>query len=133
MIVQQTPFLTLNYVPEKELLELEWLSATSDMTAQEFQEQVRLENEALLTHKPKKLLAKTLEMEYTISPEEQEKHNDIILPTFKAIGLKKLAIVVSKDIFTQVSISQIIDDDTTAGYQTHYFDDTNSAIDWLTE
>lgn len=131
MLVKQTPFITFSYFPETELLELEWLEATSDMTDKEFQEQVLLENEVLLKHRPKKLLAKTLEMEYTISIDEQEKHNAIILPTFKTIELEKLAIVVSKDLFTQVSISQIIDDDTTAGYQTHYFEDTTSAMEWL--
>ncbi len=133
MIVKQTSFLALSYFSETELLELEWLAATSDMTDKEFQEQVSMENEVLLKYKPKKILAKTLEMEYTIAPEEQEKHNKIILPAFKAIGLQKLAIVVSYDIFTQVSISQIIDDDITAGYKTNYFDDTNSAMAWLTE
>lgn len=133
MIVQQTPYFILSHFPKTEILELEWLSATSTMTTEEFQEHVRLENEVLLKYKPKKLLAKTLEMEHTISPDEQEKHNEIILPTFKAIGLEKLAIIVSKDLFTQVSISQIIDDDTTAGYQTHYFDDTISAKAWLEE
>lgn len=133
MIAKKTPFIILSYFPETELLELEWLAATSDMTDMEFQENVRLENEVLLKYKPKNILAKTLEMRYTISPDEQEKHNNIILPTFKAIQLKKLAIVVSHDLFTQVSISQIVDDDTTASYQSNYFEDTVSAMAWLTE
>lgn len=131
MIAKQTPFIVLSYFPKTELLELEWLAATADMTDKEFQENVRLQNDVLLEYKPKKILAKTLDMQYTISPEEQEKHNDIILPTFKAIGLEKLAIVVSQDLFTQVSISQIIDDDTAAGYQSNYFEDTASAMEWL--
>ncbi|WP_338790342.1 hypothetical protein V9L05_03295 [Bernardetia sp. Wsw4-3y2] len=131
MIVKQTQFFVLSYFPETELLELEWLAATANMTVEEFQEHVRLENEVLLKHRPKKILAKTLDMQHTISPDEQEKHNDIILPTFKAIELEKLAIIISKDLFTQVSISQIIDDDTTAGYQSNYFEDTASAMEWL--
>ncbi|WP_338765600.1 hypothetical protein WAF17_01980 [Bernardetia sp. ABR2-2B] len=133
MIAEKTSFLILSYSPETEILELEWLAKTSEMTDKEFQEQVLLENKMLLKHKPKKILAKTLQMEYTISPDEQEKHNDIILPTFKAIGLEKLAIVVSHDLFTQVSISQILDDDTTAGYQSNYFEDITSATAWLSE
>ena len=133
MIVEQTSFFILSYFSKTELLELEWLEKTSTLTPKNFQEQVRLENEVLLKYKPKKLLAKTLDMDYTISPDEQEKHNEIILPTFKTIGLEKLAIVVSKDLFTQVSISQIIDDDSTDEYQTQYFDDTTSAITWLEE
>ncbi|AFM05121.1 hypothetical protein Fleli_2768 [Bernardetia litoralis DSM 6794] len=133
MLVKQTPFIKLSYFSETELVELEWLAATVDMTVEEFHENVRLQNEVLLEHKPKKILAKTLEMQHTISPDEQEKHNDIILPTFKAIELEKLAIVVSQDLFTQVSISQIVDDDTAAGYQSNYFEDITSAMDWLAE
>lgn len=88
MLVKQTPFIKLSYFSETELVELEWLAATVDMTVEEFHENVRLQNEVLLEHKPKKILAKTLEMQHTISPDEQEKHNDIILPTFKAIELE---------------------------------------------
>ncbi|WP_375560015.1 hypothetical protein ACE193_20200 [Bernardetia sp. OM2101] len=131
MIVKQTPFITLSYFPETELVEVEWLAATSDMTDKEFQENVGLQNEVVLKHRPKKILAKTLEMEYTISPKEQEKHNDVMLPTFKAVELEKLAIVVSHDIFTQVSISQLLDDDTAASYQSNYFEDITSAMEWL--
>lgn len=40
---------------------------------------------------------------------------------------------MSQDLFTQVSISQIVDDDTAAGYQSNYFEDITSAMDWLAE
>ena len=72
-------------------------------------------------------------MQYTISPDEQEKHNNIILPTFQAIGLEQMAVVVSDDLFAQVSISQLLEDDTTASYLTSYFDDVVSAMAWLIE
>jgi hypothetical protein len=133
MIVEQTPFLILSYFSQTDIVELEWLPKTSDMKDQEFQENVLLQNEVLLKHRPKKILAKTPEMDYTISPDEQEKHNDIILPTFRVIELEKLAVIVSHDLFTQVSINQIVEDDTTATYQTSYFEDTTSAMAWLTE
>jgi hypothetical protein len=58
-------------------------------------------------------------------------HNAYLFPVFRAEGVKKLAIIVSQDIFTQISVEQMISDEEDAGFTTCYFDSENAALRWL--
>ena len=133
MIVANSDFLVLSYLEENQIIKVDWKSASSEMSKEDFKMQVHLENDAFNQYKPSCILGQTQNLSYTISPQEQDWHNEIILPTFKNIGLKKMAIVVSADFFAQISVNQILDEDVNASYKTQYFEDEMSALDWLKE
>ncbi len=133
MIVKETNFVTFSYFSESSIMRLDWHLPSIDMTSQDFQDCIYLEKSLFLLYKPTKILANTLNMHYAIDPEEQDWHNSIISPTFQAIGLQRLAIIVSNDIFAQVSISQLLEDDNLAQYKTSYFVDESAGLSWLTE
>lgn len=81
-------------------------------------------------HKPKAFLANTTGMNYSITPTMQEWHNNLLFPIFAKIGLQKMAIVLSEDLFTQVSIEQAYEENPNS-FQTQYFDSEETALIWI--
>ena len=75
----------------------------------------------------------TLNFDYIIMPEIQEWAKQTIHPTLVKQGLKKLAIVTSNNLFSKVSIRQMIDKfhEYTATYKTRYFADNDSVMAWI--
>jgi hypothetical protein len=102
------------------------------MSEADFKKGIEAEKTAIEEAKPKNILADTLQMGFAIPPSLQEWHNNIIFPVFQSVGLQKLAVLVSRDLFVQVSIEQLIDEDKqNVGLKTKYFDSEENAINWL--
>ncbi|TAF65704.1 MAG: hypothetical protein EAZ55_08040 [Cytophagales bacterium] len=134
MIISETNFIIISYLEPQNAVKVEWKADSSLMGVEEFKAQINLEKEAFVQYKPSFVLGQTQAMAYTISPEEQNWHNELIMPTFASIGLKKLAVVVSNDIFAQVSIQQALEEGETTeqnGFKTRYFENETDALTWF--
>lgn len=68
---------------------------------------------------------------YTISPALQEWHNKEVFPVVVSVGLTKMGVLVSPDIFAQVSTEQTLEENENKGFSTKYFDSENEAYEWL--
>ncbi|GAB4182980.1 MAG: hypothetical protein OHK0057_10240 [Thermoflexibacter sp.] len=113
-------------------VKIQWLADSEKMSENDFKKEIEEEKKAFERAKPKNILADTTQMGFAIAPDLQEWHNSIIFPVFQKISLQKLAILVSHDLFVQVSIEQLIDEDkSNTGLKTKYFDSEESAINWL--
>lgn len=132
-MLHQSRFLSISNLPEASAVAIEWLPDSSKMTDDEFKSEVYAEREALEKVHPTAILANTLKMGYTIPPELQEWHNGVMDPVFAKIGLKKLAILVSQDFFSQIAVEQLIDDSSQASLLTKYFENEQAAINWIKE
>ncbi len=97
---------------------------------QEFKQKMQDIAHLCLIYKPKAFLANTTGMQYSIVPTMQEWHNDLLFPVFAEIGLKKMAIVVSDHLFTQVSIEQAYDENP-RHFRTQYFNSEETALIWI--
>jgi hypothetical protein len=85
----------------------------------------------ILEKRPDKIFADTIHNRITITPDLQEWINTIISDTYQAVGLKKLAVLLSTDFYAALSIQQTIEDDTKAKYKTAFFEDETKAFEWL--
>lgn len=131
-MLHKSSFLQINAMPEINGVKIQWLADSEKMSEEDFKEEIEAEKKAFEEVKPKNILADTLQMGFAIPPNLQEWHNAIIFPVFQSIGLQKLAILVSHDLFVQVSIEQLIDEDkSNTGLRTRYFDSEENAINWL--
>ncbi|MCS7019318.1 MAG: hypothetical protein RMJ87_09395 [Cytophagales bacterium] len=85
------------------------------------------------TYQPQRLLLDLRHLRFTIGPELQEWTAKEIAP--RTMSLKRIAIVVSSDIFAQVSLEQLMEEDGIADkYDApRYFDTVQQAKQWLTE
>jgi hypothetical protein len=124
-------FVAIEHLPTQKALKIQWLAGSADMIEEDFRQVIAKEKEALERFKPQAILADTLEMQYGITPDEQAWHNDFLFPIFAEVGVQKLAIVVSKDIFAQVSVSQLVEENNHAKFASLYFDSEAKAAEWI--
>lgn len=131
MQVYQSPYLQINLYLEDSLIELIWLPATLDITTEEYKhEHVEL-LKVVLEHKIAKVLANTKDLGVVITPEVQEWMNEnIFLPAMEN-GFNKIAIIVSTEFFTQLSIEQAMEEEVGQKIKTGYFDNREDAKEWI--
>lgn len=124
-------YILISYLSDSKILKIQWKKESENMSVEDFKQQISFIREAVIQYKPYYILGLTVEMTYGITPELQEWHNDFLFSAFRDEKLQKLAVIVSEDIFTQVSIEQLIEDEKDASFITQYFDKEADALDWL--
>ena len=131
MLRHKDDFLQINEMPEINGIKIKWLQASGRMQDEDFKAAILAEKIVIETAKPKYIFADTLDMKFSIYPDLQEWHNKEIFPVFVKVNLRKLAVLVSSDLFTQVSIDQLIGEGKGGEMVTQYFEDEKKAIEWL--
>ncbi len=124
-------FMRIYFSEDTQILKIVWLDSSDEMTTEDFKEQIIGEKEAIVEFKPKAILADTLNFKYGIIPEIQDWHNQFLFPVFRSENVTELAIILSTDIFAQVSVDQLIADEENPNFITRYFDEEQAALDWL--
>ncbi len=128
--LQEDVYWVFSYDESLKILKTTWKGL--DLDEHIFKEKMQSIAAVVPTHPVAAFLANTLQFNFGISPDLQEWHNDLLFPVFEKAGLKKMAIIVSKDIFSQVSIEQAYDVNT-FGFVTQYFETEQEATQWLSE
>lgn len=82
-------------------------------------------------YQPKGILADTRDFNFTIVPSTQEWINENILTLYAKVGVKKHAVLVSKHIFTSVSVEQTMEEEKSGAFLNEYFEDEDDAKKWL--
>ncbi|WP_250631644.1 hypothetical protein [Rhodoflexus caldus] len=127
----QNNFLTITQSDDIQGITIQWHTGSVRMSDDEFRESIIGIKNAILTAKPQAIFADTLHMEYAIVPELQEWHNEVVFPAMTSVNVNKLGIVVSQDIFTQISIEQLIEDSINNEIKVRYFSSPEAALEWL--
>ena len=131
-LLHESKFWKFGYNAELDAMEYEWFSTSEDMSTEEYKEEMTKNAEEYKKHGPSKSLIDTRQFLFTITPEVQEWTDKEIFPVFVESGLKKLAFVVSQSLFAQVSVEQMLDEQTASQhFQSQYFDDRDKALAWL--
>ncbi|WP_250630964.1 hypothetical protein [Rhodoflexus caldus] len=87
----------------------------------------------ILEKRPDKIFADGVNNRNTITPELQAWTNELLSEPYREIGLKKMAVLISADFYAALSVQQTIEEDTTAEYQTAFFEDEAKAFEWLNQ
>jgi hypothetical protein len=131
MKVYQSDYLQIDTSDEQSLLELTWLPATSEMSAEEYKnEHVEL-LKFMLDQKTKKVLGNIKELGFVVSPEVQEWMNINIFVPAMEVGFSTLAVVMSTEFLAQLSIEQVMEEEVGQQIMTKYFDDVEEARNWI--
>ncbi len=97
----------------------------------EYRDEIRTIITYVNQHKPQNVIGNMQDMNFTISLETQEWLDANLFAAYTKNGTKKLALVLSKDLFAAVSIEQTMDDHTPSIFETQYFDDIDNAMLWI--
>ncbi len=130
--VFRNEFLSIDYIKPNNFAKLNWKKNTSNASALDFKQWNINLIKKIEEYKPSLLLSDNRDYLFTIFPELQEwSVENVFIPMSKA-GVRKLAMLVSSDIFAQVSLEQFADesqDDT--DIDTKYFENIIEAENWL--
>ncbi len=131
--IYQSKYVSHIYYLDQQILEAIWTEGGL-MNDDEYRQESLNFIQAARNHRPKAGLIDTRDFQFTIVPETQEWLNTVIFPELIKAGIRKMAFLVTDDLFSQVSIEQAMDEKTAKeGFQTRFFDDYESAKAWVLE
>lgn len=119
-----------DYSAEQSTLISSVFPASASMSEERYKQEISGLIALLEQHKPKKVVGNMKEMFFPISPEIQKWLDENLFACYAKIGLKKLAIILSNDLFTAVSIEQTIEDVEESAISVKYFDDLEKGLEW---
>ena len=133
MSLYKSDFQEIFFHPDSSTLENVWSLETKLMTDEEFKQEMLELSRFFLTYRPEFQLINTQDLLFVISPELQSWSDENILkPHGKVSSLRKVAFVVSKDLFPSVAVEQTMDEEHGNGFNTRFFKEKEEAIKWLT-
>lgn len=128
-VKMDNPYVKVFYDKEIKLMKIVWLPKSEDGTVEEF---IALNETILNGLEVTRFLSDLRDFRFSITPESQI---DIVKYTslkMKDAGIKKLAILMPKDLFAMVSVEQTVDE--TAGvveFEIHIFESYEKALKWV--
>ncbi|WP_291726475.1 hypothetical protein [Bernardetia sp.] len=132
MEIYNSEYQTINFDKTKSILSKSWTSKTEDLDEDTFSSEVIKIAEYTEEYKVQYILDDTRDFTFTISVELQNWVDNEVFPRFIAAGLKKYAIIVSKEFISQLSIEQTMEGDAgSQSFEVQYFDNTEEANNWI--
>ncbi len=126
-------FMRLFWDKSNALFEVIWFESTNRANDEDY---IHWNSELVkraIKYRPKVLLANAKEFYFTINPQMQEWAVKNIFEPYASIGLHKIALVISEDFISQVSIEQFIEEYEGGKITNKYFDDLEKGRAWLLE
>ncbi len=130
MELLESKYQKIKYRKEHRLLFVEWIN-TAEMTDKEYREELLKQIVEIEKHQVQKMLLDTSKFEFSISPQTQDWNNKNILSRVIAVGLKKAALLLTEDLFGQISIEQNMEEEKTGAFAIRYFQTLEDAMQWL--
>lgn len=131
MEIYSDNFINIVFTEDNNILTSTWFTKTEIATDDDFKEWNFKLVETVKEFQPKTMLADTRNYFFTITPELQTWSIENIFNPFYNAGLRKIALLVSPELFAQVSLEQFIDENKKDALQTQYFDNLKNAQNWL--
>lgn len=116
---------------ENKILNFVWLSTTKDLDDEVFKNEIKEAGEWVKKYSPDYILLDSQNLQYVITPNLQEWMNEILVPIYIGVGVKKLAVLVSGDLFTKISVEQTIEELPELPFAFRYFQDEKEMRTWL--
>ncbi|PIY08438.1 MAG: hypothetical protein COZ18_12265 [Flexibacter sp. CG_4_10_14_3_um_filter_32_15] len=132
MEVYKSEYQTINFDENTSILSKSWTTKTDDIDEATFSAEVNKIAECAEKHNAKYILDDTRDFSFTITIELQSWVDNEVFPRFIAAGLKKYAIIVSKEFISQLSIEQTMEGKKgTQTFEVLYFDNIEEAQRWI--
>lgn len=106
------------------------LPATSDMSDEDFKQEMLLFAEMCEKYTPTRDLVNLVNMNYSIAPKMQEWVNTKVFPKFMNM-IERMALVTPSGIFEVVALEQTMEEETAQNFYQKYFDDEEQALEWI--
>ena len=122
--------LTIDYFIDDNFLLVKRVD-TENKDNEYYKEQILEWKSIIEKFKPERQLIDYTDYTFPITPELQKFTNENLLEDSYKIGLKKVAFLISHNLFVQMSIEKIMDKDAGKMFDIKYFDNFKKAKDWI--
>ncbi len=128
----ENSFISIGFSRNKNLVINNWKEATDAMTDEEYKTLALKQVAVLEEKKPFNWLVNLAELKFALTPQTQE-WADGLFPRILNAGVKKIAFIISSDVFAQISVEQLMEEKNvkTANFEIHYFDNEKDALKWF--
>ncbi len=130
-ILYQSTYFLISFDAQNHFLHYIFNENTSQMTNEEYIKELKIFISLVQQYQPQKNLGNMLSFFFIIIPEIQEWINENLFPLYQTVGLKKLAILLSKEFIAALSIEQTMHDNDIKTFKTLFFDNEREAKIWL--
>lgn len=133
MEIYRDRFRSVSFEKNNKILYVEWFPESEHITDEEYLDASRKTPEFALQNKAIGILMNTLNFRFVVVPEIQKKLNEEVIPQYLKNGVKKFAMLIPQQLFSQISIEQAVDYSSNEVKQNvRYFDSEEKAEKWLT-
>jgi len=108
-----------------------FFNTTSEMSDAEFRKDMEKMAIAYRKYPPKKVLVNQENFNFTIEPSTQEWISNEVAYILVELETEKVAFVLSKEIFAQISVQMTMEEEVSSQLTTHYFETETEAREWL--
>ncbi|MDD2775186.1 MAG: STAS/SEC14 domain-containing protein [Gallionella sp.] len=115
----------------QQLLEATWQSESKMMSTDECKQEFLNYLDAARQQRPIRMLVDTSDMYFTFGLEMQNWIDQTIFTQFINMGINKVAFVISKDFFAQLSTKQIMSEKEGLKHTKEYFATKEAARQWV--
>jgi len=113
------------------LITCDWNKNTKDASCNDFKAWNKALTQNAYEHKPIGLFANTKHYKFTITPKLQEWATQNVFARLAEAGVKKIAIIVSSNWISQLSLEQFTDEYEEGKLINKYFENEEKAVAWL--
>ena len=124
-------FYDLKYDEEKDIVFLIWNKESKNLKDEEFLQVQDIYTEYIIEKKAKNTIVDIRNLNFAVRPSLQEKIAKKYYPKTIKAGLSKVAVINSNELIAQISAEQMMEEAEAAPFQTKFFDEVKSAIQWL--
>lgn len=128
--LHQSKYYEIYFDKEKSLITHKALPTTSEMSLEEFKQEMFRFVELCEQLLPTRDLVNLMNMNYIITPEVQEWVNSEIFPRFENI-IQQIALLLPSGIFESVALEQTMEEEGAQKFTQKYFDNEDQALKWL--
>lgn len=116
---------------EQSIYGYRWKSTNRSLIAKSYQEEIKRHGDNILHYRPANVLVDFRDSNFVIDPDLQGFVKTEMFDKMNEVGTHKLAIIQTQDYIMQLSVSQTIQEQTSARYITEYFATTDKALEWF--
>lgn len=132
MQVYESEYLTIDFEEDNSLFYFKWSANTTHLTDDGYQVEMQNYLAKLEEHKPLRLLIDDQDMQFPIAPEMQAWNVENVYPRAVAAGLRLFAVVMSRDLISQLGTEQSVDENPHPDkLNSSFFETSEEARDWL--
>lgn len=128
--IYQTSYVTATWDGDLKLLKTVWVTPPV-MDEMLYRNEVIQYFSSVDEKSPDFVLINAQNAEYNVLPETQVWMVENHFPVYVKTQLKKMAVIVSKDFITQLSLEQTIQEAKESPFETAYFDEEQKAMEWF--